>query len=67
MEEKMFCVLYDLYVCGGKGNPKIALANRDCMSLYESETDMLKDIIKMNKENSYGNIRPFIMTQYKLA
>ena len=68
MITKLYGIDFTVFVCGGLGN-KLCPFSQETM-FYNSETEMLKSLIKLKEDKTVGNISLFTTTinrkEYKI-
>lgn len=66
---KLYGIDYNVYVCGGIGNHKLQLWDKETVIFY-TESEMLRKVAELKENSSVGEIKPFITSidrvEYKL-
>jgi hypothetical protein len=59
MKDKLYGIDYNIYACGGIGTAKIMRIDSETVLFY-TESEMLKALADLKKENMIGEIKVFI-------
>ena len=67
--DKIYGIDYNVYVCGGIGNPKIKKIGENTLLFY-TESEMLKTLAELKEDRTVGEIKVFTSTlnreEYKI-